>query len=159
MNKTKESPVEEIRRAIVRLNRRLRAAGSNSSLSAGKLSALGFLYAHPPCSPGELAAAERLQPQSLTRLLSELENDRYITRAKSSEDRRQSLLEITQEGKRVFIRDMRERDQWLMQAISCLSETEQQVLRIAANIMNRLADLDMGADALKPEPGKHESHL
>jgi DNA-binding MarR family transcriptional regulator len=154
-----ESAVEEIRRAIVRLNRRLRAAGSHRTLSTGKLSALGFLFTHPSCSPGELAVAERLQPQSLTRLLSELEKDRYITRVKSSEDRRQSLLEITQEGKRVFIRDMRERDQWLLQAISYLSDTEQQVLQIAAKVMNRLADLDTDADAHKRESGEHKSRL
>jgi DNA-binding MarR family transcriptional regulator len=143
----------------VRLNRRLRAAGSHSTLSAGKLSALGFLYSHPLCSPGELAVAERLQPQSLTRLLSELERDGYITRVKSSEDRRQSLLEMTQEGKRVFVRDMRERDRWLMHTLSYLSDTEQQVVQIAARIMNRLADLDTDGEALERESGEREFRL
>lgn len=128
----------------MRLNRCLRAAGSDSNLSASKLSALGFLYTHPLCSPGELAAAERLQPQSLTRLLSELEGDRYVIRTKSDEDRRQSLLEITREGKQVLVRDMRERDQWLTQAIAQLSDTEQQVLQIAAKIMNRVAEFEPG---------------
>jgi DNA-binding MarR family transcriptional regulator len=159
MIKATEGAVEEIRRAIVRLNRRLRTAGSNSTLSAGKLSALGFLYTHSLCSPGDLALAERLQPQSLTRLLSELERDRYITRVRSNEDRRQSLLEITQEGKLVFLRDMHERDQWLMQAISHLSDTERQVLQISAKIMNRLADLDTDASALESDSGEHKSRL
>ena len=38
--------------------------------------------------------------------------------------------------------DMRERDEWLMEAISHLSEIEQQLLPIAAKIMNRLAEFE-----------------
>jgi DNA-binding MarR family transcriptional regulator len=142
MNKIQSKAVEELRRAVVRLNRCLRSAGTDQTLSANKLSALGFLYTNPSCSPGELAVAERLQPQSLTRLLSELEGEGYISRVKSDEDRRQSLLEITSKGKEVLARDMRERDEWLMDAISYLSDTEQQVLQIAAKIMNRVAEFE-----------------
>lgn len=144
MNKMPSKAAEELRRAVVRLNRCLRSAGTDQTLSANKLSALGFLYTHPSCSPGELAVAERLQPQSLTRLLSELEGEDYISRVKSAEDRRQSLLEITRKGKEVLTRDMRERDEWLMDAISHLSDTEQQVLQIAAKIMNRVAEFESG---------------
>ena len=154
----KPTAIEEIRRAIVRLNRRLRAAGSNSTLSASKLSALGFLHTHPLCSPGELAVAERLQPQSLTRLLSELEEDRYLTRIKDNEDRRQSRLGITPEGKRVLIRDLRERDQWLTQAIAHLSETEQQVLLIAAKIMHRLGEFETQAGKAESASDGRELH-
>ena len=142
---------------MVRLNRCLRSAGTDRTLSASKLSALGFLYTNPSCSPGELAVAERLQPQSLTRLLSELEGDGYISRAKSNEDRRQSLLAITQEGKKVLTRDMRERDEWLMEAISQLSEIEKQLLPIAATIMNRLAEFVTSEDRHPGSRGPTES--
>jgi len=104
-----------------------------------------------------LAVAERLQPQSLTRLLSELEGDGYISRAKSNEDRRQSLLAITQEGKKVLTRDMRERDEWLMEAISQLSEIEKQLLPIAATIMNRLAEFVTSEDRHPGSRGPTES--
>ena len=146
MTKQQSQTSEELRRAVVRLNRCLRSAGTDQTLSANKLSALGFLYINPSCSPGELAAAERLQPQSLTRLLSELEGDGHISRIKSDEDRRQSLLKITPQGKEVLLRDMHERDQWLMEAISHLSDIEQQVLPIAAKIMNRLAEFENPED-------------
>jgi DNA-binding MarR family transcriptional regulator len=142
MDQVPLSIVEELRRAVVRLNRCLRSAGTNQTLSANKLSALGFLYANSSCSPGVLAVAERLQPQSLTRLLSELEGDGYISRIKSDEDRRKSLLEITQKGKKILTRDMCERDRWLMEAISHLSEVEQQLLPITTKIVNRLAEFD-----------------
>jgi DNA-binding MarR family transcriptional regulator len=145
MDKIPSKAAGELRRAVVRLNRCLRSAGTDQTLSANKLSALGFLYTNPSCSPGELAVAERLQPQSLTKLLSELEGEGYISRVKSDEDRRQSLLEITQKGKEVLARDMRERDEWLMEAVSHLSDTEQQVLQIAAKIMNRVAEFEPGA--------------
>lgn len=130
----------------MRLNRFLRSAGTDHTLSANKLSALGFLYTNPSCSPGELAVAERLQPQSLTRLLGELEEDGLISRVKSEEDRRQSLLKITQKGKEALVRDMRERDQWLVEAMSRLSDIEQQLLPAVATIMNHLAEFEEQED-------------
>jgi DNA-binding MarR family transcriptional regulator len=142
MNNLSTEQIEDVRRAIVRLNRRLRAASTDSTLSASKMSALGFLYSHSPCSAGELATAERLQPQSLTRLLSELEGEGYITRVKNREDRRQSLLEITSAGKNILVRDMRERDRWLTEAIVHLCDTERQLLPIAAKIIHRLAEFE-----------------
>jgi len=159
MKKMSSKAVEELRRAVVRLNRCLRSAGTDQTLSANKLSALGFLYTNPSCSPGELAEAERLQPQSLTRLLSELEEEGYISRVKSDEDRRQSLLEITPKGKEVLARDMRERDEWLMEAISHLSDTEQQVLQIAAKIMNRVAEFESETGQYERMHRGREPHL
>ncbi len=142
MNTRSGAAPGELRRAVVRLNRCLRSAGTDQTLSANKLSALGFLHTNSSCSPGELATAERLQPQSLTRLLSELEGDGFISRVKSDKDRRQSLLKITPKGKAALIRDMHERDEWLGEAISHLNEVERQLLPVIASIMNRLAEFE-----------------
>ena len=130
----------DLRRSVTRLGRRLRAERSSDALSANKLCVLGYLYPNRECSPGEVAAAEHLQPQSLSKLLAELEEEGLMVRSRSSRDGRQSILKITQKGKDSLRRDMSERDIWLAAAISSVSETEAQLLQIASGILERLAD-------------------
>ena len=76
-----------VRRAIARLNRRLRIEAREAGLSVAKHSALGNIYRDGPITPGSLAAAEGVQPQSLTRVLAELEEAGYVLRRQDDEDR------------------------------------------------------------------------
>jgi DNA-binding MarR family transcriptional regulator len=50
------------------------------------------------------------------------------------------LLEITDAGRAALHRDMARRDAWLSGALAGLTETEQEVLRLAARLMDRLAE-------------------
>jgi DNA-binding MarR family transcriptional regulator len=100
------------------------------------------LRRHGAATPGEVAAAERQRPQSLTRVFAELEADGLIARAADSADRRQSVLTLTAEGLRALERDMAERDAWLAEALGTLSETEREVLRLAGALMDRLAETE-----------------
>ena len=63
-----------------------------------------------------------------------------VSRTRSELDRRESLLDITPLGRDALTTDMAERDRWLAAAIAGMSETEAQVLRLAAALMERLAD-------------------
>src|SRR5215468_4626774 len=63
----------DLRRGVVGLARRLRLERNEVGLTALELSVLGHLHRHGALTPGELAAAERVQPQSLTRTLAALE--------------------------------------------------------------------------------------
>ncbi|WP_371644879.1 MarR family transcriptional regulator [Streptomyces mirabilis] len=60
---------------------------------------------HGAATPGEVAAAERQRPQSLTRVFAELESDGLIARTADGADRRQSVLTLTAEGLRALERD------------------------------------------------------
>jgi len=131
-----------LRRAVTRLARRLRAERPSGALSTGKVLVLAHLYTHGPSTPGEVAAAEHEQPQSLTRVFAELERAGQLTRAPSTRDRRVSILAITPSGVETLKRDMAQRDAWLVVAIAQLSETEIELLQIAARIIDQLADLD-----------------
>ncbi|MER6352299.1 MarR family transcriptional regulator [Streptomyces sp. NPDC001634] len=51
---------------------------SAGSLSPHQLGVLGQLHRHGPATPGEIAAAERQRPQSLTRVFAELEGEGLI---------------------------------------------------------------------------------
>jgi DNA-binding MarR family transcriptional regulator len=142
----------ETRRAIHRLSRRLRVQRAPQALSANKISVLGHLYRHGQSAPGEIAVAEHQRPQALTRVFSELEQDGLISRAPSERDGRGSVLDLTQAGRAELVRDLAERDRWLSYAVAELSETEAQVLRLAATVMERLADANpLGAAHRAPE--------
>jgi DNA-binding MarR family transcriptional regulator len=139
----------DIRQGVTRLSRRLRSERPPGGLSSSKLSALSHLLRNSPATAGEVAAADHQQPQSLTRVLAELERDRLITRTRDEHDRRQSLLTITEAGRQALRRDMTQRDDWLATALTSLTEIECELLRLAARLMDRIADptLAMRQDA------------
>jgi DNA-binding MarR family transcriptional regulator len=129
----------DVRRGTLRLARRLRAERPSGALSGNKVSVLGFLYRQGPATPGDVAAAEHQQPQSLTRVFSELELAGLITRARSERDGRQAQLSLTPAGREVLVQDMAQRDRWLAAALADLTDAEAQLLQIAAALLDRLA--------------------
>lgn len=131
-----------VRRAVGALGRRLRAERPQDSLSATKLSALGQLYRRGSMSAAELAQLERIQPQSLTRVLAELVQAGLISRRADVKDGRRQLLDISGEGRALLTGDMQRRDAWLAKAMAKeLSVTERELLRLAAQLLERLADV------------------
>ncbi|MFF7329099.1 MarR family transcriptional regulator [Streptomyces sp. NPDC008150] len=130
----------EIRQGVVRLARRLSAERPADGLSLNKSSVLGHLRRNGPMSAGALAAADHQQPQSLTRVFAELQRDGLISRTRDGHDGRQRVLEVTEAGRETLARDMARRDAWLDVALSELTETERQILLLAAGLLNRLAD-------------------
>ena len=129
-----------IRQGTVRLARRVRAVRSAGALSTNKISVLSHLKRLGPSTPGEVAALDRQQPQSLTRVFAELERDGLVVRSADAGDRRQSIITITDAGVEELQRDVAERDAWLAAALAGLSETERQVLVLAAALMEQIAD-------------------
>jgi DNA-binding MarR family transcriptional regulator len=129
----------ELRRGAMHLVRRLRAERAPGALSGNKLLVLSHLFRHGPSTPGQIAGAEHQQPQSLTRVFAELELAGLISRARSEHDRREAVLSLTEPGRAALIGDMRDRDAWLTAALVDLSETELGVLRLAADLMDRVA--------------------
>lgn len=92
-------------------------------------------------SAGELAAAEHIQPQSLSRALAGLEKAGMITREVDTDDRRRSMLELTLHGRGVLHADMHQRDLWLADAMGrLLTPAERQLLALAGELMQKLAE-------------------
>jgi DNA-binding MarR family transcriptional regulator len=87
-----------------------------------------------------------VQPQSLTRVLASLERQNLAVRQPDDRDRRRSLLAITEAGRQALAWDMRQRDAWLARAMALqLTRAEQELLRIAGELLDRLADADAPA--------------
>jgi DNA-binding MarR family transcriptional regulator len=130
-----------VRRGVMSLGRRLKLERPPGGRTSLELSVLGHLHRRGPLTPGEIAAAERVQPQTLTRTLTGLESAGIISRTDHPEDGRRSLLTLTDSGRGALRADMAERDSWLAAAMSAsLTSTESELLRLAAALLERLAD-------------------
>ena len=128
-------------RGVLRLSRRLRSERPDSTVSLSALGLLSTLHRAGPMPAARLAEAERLQPQSLSRLLGQLDRAGLIKRRAGIEDRRTLILEITAAGRRVLSRDMTARREWLEKAMRrVLLPAERAMLAHAALAMLRLAD-------------------
>jgi DNA-binding MarR family transcriptional regulator len=130
-----------LRRGVVGLARRLRTERAAAGLTGTELSVLGHLHRRGPLTPGELAAAERVQPQTLTRTLGRLTAAGLITRQPDRRDGRRSLLGLTEPGRRALQAEMQQRDDWLATAMAAsLTGTEIELLRLAGGLLEQLAE-------------------
>ena len=143
----------QIRQGAIRLAQQMLARRSPGALSGSKLRVLGHLRRRGAATAGELAAAQNQQPQSLTRVLTELELDGLVSRVRDERDRRQSVIAITAEGGRALASSMAECDRWLADAIAGLTETERQVLLLAGRLMDQIADTTLTARGHSPDAG------
>jgi len=128
----------QLRRSVTRLMRRMRR---DRNLGPGRLSVLGHLFRTGSMTPGALAQEEGVQPQSLTRLLADIEAEGLASRRRDERDGRQSLLELTETGHALLAEDGAARSAWLAEAMDAkLSPTEQELLRLAAQLIDRLTE-------------------
>lgn len=135
-----QSVATELRAVVGQLIRRLRTENSRPT---SQLAVLGRLDRGGPQTTSGLAAAEHMRPQSMAEIVADLQADGLVERTPDSADRRQLLVELTQEGKDFVRRERRRREDWLSQAISKeLTPHEQAVLAEAVALMRRLAELD-----------------
>lgn len=128
-----------LRLSVMRLARRLRATRVDNALTLTQLAALATLDLHGPLTPGELAAHEKVQPPSMTRVVAALEELGLLVRAPHARDRRQVLLTPSEAGRRLLDEDRRRRDQWMALRLRELSADDRELLRRAAAVLERLA--------------------
>jgi DNA-binding MarR family transcriptional regulator len=133
---------ETLRLGVSRLATRLRAQhpGRGQALTRMSASVLANLRHDGPLTPTALAAIEGLQPQSLTRVLNELEERGRIVRSPNRDDRRSQDIAITDLGVQALDDHVQEGNHWLASALATLTPTERGVLELAAGLMVRLAE-------------------
>jgi DNA-binding MarR family transcriptional regulator len=135
-----------VRRSVTRLARRLRVERMDHDVPLSGLSVLAHLLRSGTLTATALAALEHVQPQSMTRTLNDLETSGLIVREPDESDRRQLRLVITLTGRALLMEDARRKDAWLAGVLAAeLTEAEQDLLRIAARLLDRISD--RGIDA------------
>jgi len=129
-----------LRLAVVRLNRRLRAQRPDATVTLTQLSALSCLHKHGPMTPGELAARERVQPPSMTRVIAALEDRGLASRTPHPTDGRQAIVTVTGGGKAYLAAEAAARERWLDQRLAELTGDERELLARAVELIDRMAE-------------------
>ncbi|HVM28021.1 MAG TPA: MarR family transcriptional regulator [Mycobacteriales bacterium] len=124
----------------MRMARRMRAERADTSLTLTQLAALATVERHGPLTPGALAAAERVQPPSMTRVVASLQDAGLVAREPHPSDGRQALLTVTPDGAALLREDRRRREEWLARQLAELDDEQRALLRAAVPLLDRLAE-------------------
>jgi DNA-binding MarR family transcriptional regulator len=136
-----ETLASDLRVVLGRLIRRLRA--ERRDLSLAQVTVLGRLDRKGPSAVSDLAAGERVRPQSMAATVAALLAAGLVSRTPDPGDRRRVLIGLTQAGKEALAADRRRREGWLADAIRRdLSPDERRVLADATALLARIADGD-----------------
>jgi DNA-binding MarR family transcriptional regulator len=127
----------ELRVVLGRLIRRLR---SEHRFPLTQASVLGYLDRDGPLSIGELAALESVRPQSMSQTVGELEAEGLIERRQDERDGRRMQIALTPSGRAALEIDRAAREGWLGHEIAGFTVEEQELLREAVALLNRLAN-------------------
>src|SRR3954453_3589822 len=132
-----------LRPVLPRLARRMRQEASGD-LSPTMSAALATIDCHGPLTPSELAARERIQRPTATRVLARLEEAGLIARTADPADRRSSLVATTAAGTDLLASLRDRKDAYLAQRLDRLSPEDLAALDRAAGILERV--LEEGAE-------------
>lgn len=132
-----------LRLTIARLSRRLRQEGVEiEGVSPSQLSALATVEARGPVTLGELAAAERVTPPTMTRIVAALEELGFVTRAIDPIDRRIARAAITRSGVKFLERTRNRKNAYLASRLRRLSQQDLEAVERALPILERLIEED-----------------
>jgi DNA-binding MarR family transcriptional regulator len=123
----------------VRAARRLRQE-AGGELSPSLTAALSTVDRHGPLTPSEVAARERIQRPTVTRVLARLEEQGLVERMTDPGDRRSSFVTTTAEG-RALLKELRTRKTaFLAERLARLEPEERAALERAADILERVLE-------------------
>ena len=136
---TDQGLAQALRASVMRLGRRLRQVRADSlDLQSNQLSVMAALLNEGDMLMGALAARERMQPPSMTRIVNGLEERGFVARRPDPSDRRQCLVTVTEAGREIILANRQRRDEWLTVRIAELEPAERAVLRQAVAILDRV---------------------
>lgn len=128
----------DLRIAIMRTSRRLRAEAASRSLSPGQYSVLAAIIPGS-MSVGQLAEREQIQAPSMTRIVNHLQDAGLVIRCAGVDDKRRVLVQITEAGSAALAAARSKRTEWLAKRVAALSPEDRRILRQAARILQEMS--------------------
>ena len=128
-----------LRVAVTRLNRKLRQQ-SLAGLSPAQASALGMVNKLGSPTLGELAAAEQVQPPTVTRLVTSMENAGLLAKEADGTDRRVVRVRITAEGRRTLQRIRTLKNAFLTRRLAALDPAELALAQDLTRLLEHLVE-------------------
>jgi DNA-binding MarR family transcriptional regulator len=132
-----------LRLAITRTARRLRQE-AGTGLTPSQAAALATIERHGPLTPSELAAIERVQRPTATRIVARLEQEGLLDRAADPDDGRSSIVSMTPRGRALIARLRTRKNAYLAKRLRTLDDHDVATLAHAAEILERLQDGERG---------------
>ena len=129
----------QLRVAVARLSRRLRAEKADDALTDSQMAVLALISRHGVQTLSQLSEFERVRLPSMNRTVTALVDVGYVTREQSTDDRRKVLLDITPAGAQLVLDTRRQRDEWLYARLARLTPGERRTLAEATIILTDLA--------------------
>jgi DNA-binding MarR family transcriptional regulator len=130
-----------LRLSVTRLARRLRQqAGAEAEVTPSQLAALSSVERLGPITLGDLAAVERVQPPSMTRIVAGLEDAGLVARHIDQHDRRIARVQTTVAGRRFLDRSRSRKDAYLSARVRTLDAEDRAVLARAATLLEKLLE-------------------
>ncbi len=131
----------EIRTVCGKLKRRLREHGGRSDLTPSQISVLLRLENDGSATVSSLARAEGMRPQSMSAVVTSLQETGLVRGAPDPSDRRQVLMSLTPKCLKWIEEGRAARQDWLTATIAQkLSAYEQERLQAALALLARLVD-------------------
>ncbi|BDO41070.1 MAG: MarR family transcriptional regulator [Cellulomonas sp. 73-145] len=137
---TAPSLAADLRVALSRANRRVRAERGSAGLSDPQFSVLALLTRNGPMTPGQLADADRVQPPTMTRTVNCLVDLGLVSKGENPADGRQVVVSLTEQGVAEVRETRRRRNAWLAQRLAGLTAEERAVLSRAAELLRGIAE-------------------
>ena len=128
-----------LRLAIARSARRLRQE-AGTDLSPSLTAALSTVEVQGPLTPSELAARERVQRPTVTRVVGRLEELGLVTRAADPGDRRSALITVTPAGRELLAVARTRKDAFLSERLDALAPEERATLERAAALLEGMLE-------------------
>jgi DNA-binding MarR family transcriptional regulator len=128
-----------LRLVIARTARRLRQE-AGGELSPSQAAALATIDRHGPLTPSELAARERNQRPTATRVIARLEEAGFVDRARDPEDGRSCVVGLAPAGRDLLARVRTRKDAYLSRRLRELDPDERATLDRAAAILERVLE-------------------
>jgi DNA-binding MarR family transcriptional regulator len=149
----RRSEADALRLAITRTARRLRQE-AGGGLSPTMVATLASIERHKVLTPGELARIEGVQRPTMTRAINRLAEAGLIDRREDPEDRRSSLLSVSEEGHRYLAEHRSRKSAWLANLIEEMPAEDADTLARAAEILTQALEGHRTAEfGLPREPG------
>ena len=135
------STANHLRITLGRIVRRLRQAHESGEVTLSELSVLGRLDRQGNQTGGQLAEQERVTPQAMSTILTELEGRGLIARTADSADGRRVQLTATTAGRQLLAGRRSETASRVAAALdAALTRPEQEQLIAALPLLDRLAE-------------------
>jgi DNA-binding MarR family transcriptional regulator len=126
-----------LRLTIVRTARRLRQE-AGGELSPSLTAALSTVERHGPMTPSELAARERIQRPTATRVLARLADEGLVERTPDPQDRRSALVSATPAARALLAELRTRKTAFLAERLERLDAEDRAALERAAGILERM---------------------